>query len=60
MKFKELPIDPIEKNRIIRRASNYIIREERIYYMSKKGLRLVPTITERPELLKERHSIAGH
>ena len=55
-----LPEEPMERNRVIRRASNYVLQDERIYYISRAGLRLVPTIMERPNLVKERHSVAGH
>ena len=55
-----LPEEPIERNRVRRRGINYVVKEERVFYISKKGLRLVPTIAERPNLVKELHSAGGH
>ena len=52
--------DQIESNRVKRRSINYILNEDRVYYIGKNGLRLIPTIAERPNLVKERHSVAGH
>ena len=43
----ELPQDYKERKRVLKRGSRYLLRDERVYYLSKKGIKLVPTISER-------------